>query len=225
MRKQILFTIVITAIMLFSGCNLVWICIETESKIKKSYKYENQIGLTVDELKNVLVNDTANYKILIFYSPCCGPCVRHLQTTYKEFYDKKGADVNFYFVSSDCGGLKYNERFMLSLGYSEQLYFIRDTSMFFKTSNLLRYNNMLNYIFDLKGDERIDGVFGVPVSCIVNKQNRFKIMKCQFENDSTLRNSPLPLHELTTDIKNLDYYEIDSSFVVEYKICYPEGCK
>ena len=57
---------------------------------------------------------------------------------------------------------------MLSLGYSEQLYFIRDTSMFFKTSNLLRYNNMLNYIFDLKGDERIDGV-SVTVSFDLNE--------------------------------------------------------
>ena len=40
--------------------------------------------------------------------------------------------------------------------------------MFFKTSNLLRYNNMLNYIFDLKGDERIDGV-SVTVSFDLNE--------------------------------------------------------
>ncbi len=226
MRKQILFTIITTTIMLFSGCNLVQICLETKSSIRKSYKYENQIGLTVNDLKTIMINDTTNYKILIFYSPCCAPCVRHLQTTYKKFYEKKDKDVKFYFVNESCGGLKYNEQFMQELGYSEQLYFIRDTSMFFKTGNLLRYNNMLNYIFDLKGDERIDGVFGIPISCVVNKQNRLKIVKCKFEKDSTLRNEPFPLYELTTtDIKSLNYYKIDSSNVIDYDYCYPDGCK
>ncbi|HOG19196.1 MAG TPA: hypothetical protein PKW37_01970 [Salinivirgaceae bacterium] len=112
-------------------------------------------------------------------------------------------------------------------GYTEQLYFIRDTSQLFKVNdNPQRYNKILNYLFDLKGDERIDGVFGVPISCIVNKQNRLKIMKYKYEEDSILRNRPFPLYELTTtDIKGLDYYGIEISNDTLPGSCYRDECE
>ena len=67
MKRFLLFIFTITSILLLHSC--IVICIETKASIRKSYKFKNQIGLTVEELKATLINDTTNYKIVIIYSP------------------------------------------------------------------------------------------------------------------------------------------------------------
>lgn len=218
--------IIMAFLLSLQSCNLIWICKETNLSIRKSYKYKNQIGLTVKELKSLLVSDTSNYKILIFFSPCCGPCQKHFQTTYRKFYDIKDANVKFYFINDCCDGVRYNEKFLHSMGYYEQIYFIRDTSNLFNVNNILRYNNMLNYVFDLQAEKTIDGVFGIPISCIVNPRNEIKLIKCNYDNDIKLRNIPLPLYELTDiNIKKIDFDKIEEHKIIKYDFCTPDDCK
>ncbi len=202
-------------------------CRETDRSIKKSYRYENQIGLTVSELKDFLQSDTEHYKILIFFSPCCGPCHEHFKRVYKNFYtERDSTKVKFLFINTDCGGLKHTESYLSNYGINEQIYFIRDTTSEYSVNNPRRYNNILNYIFNLKDDKKITEIYGIPISCIVNKNNEVKLMKCKYQNDSILRTIPMPLHELkTNDITKINYTNIGETEIIEYDFCSPDGCE
>jgi len=226
-NKKIFITLLVI-LFLFQSCGLVWICNESKQSIKKSSKYTHLTGVSIPELKQIIYSDTLNYKVLIFYSPCCGACAEEFKITYKTAYAKLET-AKFYFIASDCGGLKYIDKFFGDFAKDEVKYYIKDSSAKFETSNVNRLNNILNYIFEEPSYSKIDACFGIPLSCIVSPNNKLKKAKCKYLNDTVLRTAPLFLHEFESrynyDLNLLDFDEIDSLNVTFYEYCYPGECK
>ena len=74
---------------------------------------EDQIPLSVLELKNMIYRDTLHYKVVIFYSPCCEPCMLHFRETYIPFLKTVDTSaVRVYFILEDCGGASLNENLL-----------------------------------------------------------------------------------------------------------------
>jgi hypothetical protein len=218
--------ITIISVFLFQSCGAIWICKETKYNFKNSDKYNNLTNITIDELKQLIVSDTSHYKVLILYSPCCGPCTAHMEKTYKEVYNNNSS-VKFYFVNESCGGLNHVEEFINYYGYKETLYYIKDSSKNYKWNNIERYNNIINYLFEENTSKKITGTYGIPISCVISKDNKLKKMLCHYSNesDTIYRYIPLPLHSIGSQkIKEIDYVKIDSINILKYEYCTPKGC-
>lgn len=131
--------------------------------------------LTAKKLKDMIVSDTSHYKIVVFWSPCCGPCLRHLKETYAPAYIKNRDDVKFYFITENSGGIKYSRTTLNSFGINNDkvLCFIDDDPRFYyqdKNPNIQFFNNLANYIFT--NGPKVSGLFGTPTEFIVSKDNR-----------------------------------------------------
>jgi len=209
------------------SCNSIKICIETERKVKTSDKYVNQIALTVEELKELILRDTVHYKVIIFYTPCCGPCIEYMKTDYKEAFQLCDTTVKFFFVLDDCGGLKYNEEFLVTSGINpDKMYYIKDTSknFYFKTAEN-RKANILNYIFSPQSE--INGRLGVPTTCIVSKDNRLKLRQSQqiIGNDTILKVNTFNLSNLKDyNFDLIDFDEIETKLIINDSVCTPQNC-
>lgn len=219
--------IIILTILCFS-CNTIKICIETDRKIKTSDKYVNQVALTVDELKELILGDTTHYKVVIFYTPCCGPCIEYMKTDYKEAFQSCDSTVKFFFILDDCGGLKYNEEFLQTSGITpDKMYYIKDTSkdFYYKTAEN-RKANILNYIFPLQSE--INGRVGVPTTCIVSKDNRLKLRQSQqiIGNDTIITVNTFNLSNLKDyNFDRIDFDKIETKIITNDSICNPQNCK
>lgn len=221
------FTFAMFIVIFCYSCNSVQICIETKRKIRISDVYVNQIPLTVKELKELITQDTTHYKVVVFYSPCCGPCIEYMKTDYKKAYHSCDTTVKFFFVLNDCGGLKYNEDFLSSSGVNpEKMYYIRDTSksFYYKTSEN-RMINIVNYIFDPQ--PQINRNLGVPTTCIVSKDNRLRLIQTVKinENDTTVLYSPYNLSLLNDyDFSKIDFDKIETVVIKNDSVCSSKVC-
>lgn len=80
MKKIRTIVLFVSLLFLLSGCsNFVWICKETKKTIKNAKKHTDYTALTVEDLRNMFRSDTTHYKIVDFYSICCGPCMFRFQ--------------------------------------------------------------------------------------------------------------------------------------------------
>lgn len=152
--------------LLFDSC-LIQICKETKNGKKITLKDTNQIPINVENLKNLLIEDTLHYKVVIIYSPCCGASRSHMHTTYKRMFLNTDSTVRFYFIVDNYVGIEYNESFLKESGIKPNImYYLNDTF------NLNKENNIVNYIFP--SDNKVTGEFGVPISLIISKNNKLK---------------------------------------------------
>ncbi len=214
--------IIVLIFLLFTSCNSIQICIETKRKIKTSDRYSNQIPLTVKELKELVAKDTIHYKVVIFYSPCCAPCIEYMKTDYKNALQSVDNSVKFYFILNDCGGLKYNEAFLLSSGINiDKMYYIRDTSsdFYFKTSTN-RQANIINYVFN--PSKKINSKLGVPITCIVSKDNKLKLRQSIkiVEKDTIIVTKPYSLSNVKSfNFDKIDFNKVEKSIILNSSTC------
>ena len=168
-------TILMFATVLFGGCGLVKVCIEKPSDIANAYKYTDQHPLTAEDLKHLLIDDTVHYKVVVFYSRCCGPCQEQMRYTYSKLWDKDTSLVRWYFVLEDCSSLKYNNtKYLRSYGIeTPYMYYLRDDDPRFCTGADDRYLNIAQYVFD-RDFELEDVIDGIPNLFVVNPQGKLK---------------------------------------------------
>ena len=129
-EKRIISLISMSVALMILATGCVQICYESPRKIKKAAKYTSQIPITVKELKNKVDSDTSQYKILIYYNYCCGACTKRFNDTYYRLWHEMDSSlVSWYFVQSDCSGVKWNEQFLRNYGINTTMYYIRDDSL------------------------------------------------------------------------------------------------
>ncbi len=245
MKKLNLFFLMAT-VALFGGCGLVKVCFEKPSDIANAYKYTDQHPLTAEGLKHLLIDDTVHYKVVVFYSHCCGPCQEQMLYTYSELWDKDTAQVRWYFVLADCSSLKYdNTKYLRSYGIeTPSMYYLRDDDPRFCTSAEDRYLNLAQYVFD-RDFELEDVIDGIPNLFVVNPQGMLKTEyrryadgKVVVGNVDRLENllygqtypKYIPL-ETPGTILDIDFDHRDTtdwsawgSYTRKPRYCTPEGC-
>lgn len=207
----------------FQSCNikLITICAETKHRLKTLYKYPEQIPLTVLELKQFLTEDTTHYKIVVIYSPCCGPCSRHFLTTYKNAIQLCDSSVKFYFIQSDYGGVKHNREFLHDVGMdSLKTCYIKDTNSCFKEEK-----KILEYIFP--SQDKTTKIFGTPLNFVVSKKNKIKYATIDFEEYSVVTTylTVMPLYYFPNfNFDEIDFDEIENQPAINWNICTSKEC-
>ncbi len=211
--------LLITTLCLLSGCdNIVRICIETPKRIEEASQYTDQIPITAEELKQLIVKDTSHYKIIVLYSVCCGHCLDMFNRTYSHMWQNSDtSQIKWYFIQDDCGGVKWNAEFLTKFGINTDMYYMKDTLPEFKTYTENRINNLINYIIP-SSESTVDNMFGIPTNIIINKKGVAKIKKIKYKNN-ILRTSTysLPYYEKHDTIpptlhflQNMDFTKTDT---------------
>ncbi len=156
--------------MMFVSC--VEICIPNKRNIRYAIKHNDIECLDANALKTLITSDTTKYKIVIFYSTCCGPCVRHFEETYHTAYAKHNDSINFYFIHNNTGGIQLSREHLERYGMydGKVLCFLDLENADFHYDNIQYLNNISNHVF--KSGPKINGNFGTPCEFIVNKDNK-----------------------------------------------------
>lgn len=231
---------------LFGSCGLVRVCIEKPSDIANAYKYSDQHPLTAEGLKQLLLDDTTHYKVVVFYSHCCGPCQEQMRTTYSKLWNVDTARVRWYFVLDDCSSLKYdNTRFLRTFGIeTPHMYYLRDDDPRFRTSAEDRFLNIAHHIFTDQ-PELEDVVDGIPNAFVVNPQGRLKTEYRRYADGTVVLGNYEWLADLLYEVCDSKLVPLDSpgsivgldfthADTVDYtfggnydrkpRVCTPEGC-
>jgi hypothetical protein len=188
--------------LLFCSCGMIQDCRENEKTFKKSFLYEKQIPLTVEEFKTLICSDTTHYKMVFFYSPCCYSGNDLLQVIRKFDHERDSNKVKLYFVASGTGDTKYNEKFLSDHGFSpEKMYFLRDTTNKFVRSwgkYNIDFSVAWNYVFSTQTDSLT--CLGTPETLIISKSNQLKRWRVK-----------------STDKRGIVHYKIAAYFLEELK--------
>jgi len=223
-NKSRLFLIIGISLFLFSSCQ---ICIETPRTIRKAASYQNHIPLSAKELKSILTEDTTHYKFVVFYSPCCGPCIQHFRLTYPNVMNQYDtSQVVWYFILEDTGGIKHNEKFLRNLNVRTKMYYFRDDTPEFSYKNENNWNNLANYLFNYT-NHKIDDIFGIPVNFIVNKEGKVKNVIHKYPN-GIKRISTLSLYDIMNkSVMDIDFNNITDTVDLDFPpyVCNGDNCK
>ena len=198
--------------MLFiTACSSIQVCIPNKNNLRYAQRHENIVCMTVDQIKELVQKDTDNYKVIIVYSPCCGPSLRHFRETYSKAYRERPQDVKFYFFMDNTGGIRYAQEMMDDYGFGlEPIYCIVDDSAEFSNDNENRMNNITNYLFP--SNKPVTENYGVPCDFIISKDN--KLLKQKMIHPSGAGLYSKGLYEI--DIRNI--HSIDFDVITEIKV-------
>lgn len=163
-------------LLIFTTCMILTSCIQVCVPNKRNVRYAQSNDyiecLNAEDLKALITSDTTKYKFVVFYSVCCGPCLRHFEETYYPAYNKYRDSVNFYFIHENTGGIRYAREHLEQYGVydGKVLCFLDLKNPDFHYDNIQHLNNITNYIFDT--EPKINGNFGTPCEFIVSKDNK-----------------------------------------------------
>lgn len=243
MKKIRTIVLFVSLLFLLSGCsNFVWICKETKKTIKNAKKHTDYTALTVEGLRNMFRSDTTHYKIVDFYSICCGPCMFRFQNVYPTQIRRfcKNDNAKIYFIQENTGSLKYSEKFLSYMSQydsdtSKYKYYLRDTNYKYsytdtkgKKTNSDVLTNLTNDLFD---NSEFVLALGLPHTFIVNKEgNKIMIQPGKF-SDGNVAYIPLALDDLNCPLDSLDFNSVwpDTLYIPfempkNYKqFCTPDG--
>ena len=158
------------------------ICIPNKRNIRYAQLSDNIECIGAESLKALITSDTTKYKVVVFYSVCCGPCMMHFEKTYYPAFAKYHDSINFYFIHENTGGIRDVRNHLEHYGmYDGKAFCFLDLeNTDFHYDNIQFLNNIANYIFDT--EPKINGNFGTPFELIVSKDN--KVLK-QLTNTPT----------------------------------------
>ena len=235
----------LAAVLMFGGCGLVKVCVEKPEDIAGAHKYTDQRPLTADGLKHLMMDDTVHYKVVVFYSHCCGPCQEQMKLVFNKLYNADTAHVRWYFVLEDCSSLKYdNTKYLKRYGIeTPYMYYLRDDDPRFCTGADDRFLNIAQYVFDSQF-ELEDVVDGVPCMFVVNPQGRLKTEYRQYANKVVVANydrlyellyselypklmpqeHPIRVQDLDFDRRDTADWSSWGSYTRKPRVCTPEGC-
>ena len=210
--KQYVVIIPIVIICLLGSCAFN---VETSRRIRQAAKYTDQIPITVAELKQMILDDTTHYKVVVVYYIGCQPCTESLKKYAAPLYNNADtSQLRFYFVQNHCGALKKNKEYLESCDISAPMYYLRDDTPefsgrfpgLFKSWNDEQNNNIAHYIFPGCG---INGSYGYPMHFIIDKHNHVKLQVNRY-SDAVLTLVPADLFAITAPIDSIDFYAIDT---------------
>lgn len=228
------------------GCGMIQICIERPKDIANAPKYVDQHPLTAEKLKHILLDDTTHYKVVVFYSHCCGPCQEQLRYTYSKLWNADTAHVRWYFVLDDCSSLKYNNtKYLKRYGIeTPYMYYLRDDDPRFCVDAEDRFLNIAQYIFG--GEQDIEDVInGIPNTFVVNPQGKLKTEYRRYADGNVVVGNydclyellykevypkivpldvPLRVQDLDFDRRDTADYTAYGKFTGKPKVCTPDGC-
>lgn len=181
MKNTVVILVFISLIL--TACSSIQICIPNKNNLRYAQRHENIKFMTVEQIKELIQKDTINYKVLIIYSPCCGPSLQHFRETYSKAYKESSEDVKFYFFMDNTGGIRYAQEMMDNYGFGQEpIYCIVDNSPEFSNDNENRMNNITNYLFP--SNKPVTENYGVPCNFIISKDNKLLKQKMVHPNGS-----------------------------------------
>ena len=165
--KKILLIFIIC--MISTSC--AHVCIPSKKNVRYAQSNDYIECIDAEDLKALITSDTTKYKIVVFYSVCCGPCMRHFEETYSPAYNKYSDSINFYFINYKTGGVRYAREHLEQYGLfdGKALCFLDLENPDFHYDNIQYLNNIANYVFD--SEPKINGNFGTPCEFIISKDN------------------------------------------------------
>src|SRR5574344_972893 len=230
--------LVLSCIVVFSSCASIPIpfthtkvrvlkeCKETKKTIALAKQRTDYTALTIDDLKKLLIEDTTHYKLVTFYSPCCGPCLQHMSYTDPQVFIKVGAkDVKWYYILENTGGIKDADEALDATGITRTRfpkYYLRDDNTNFIDKSFPNFNKIANYIFE--DNVKVDDLFGIPVNFIVSKDGKLK-KDCYVYSNGKKRIHPTIFYDIIgKNMNEIDFNKIDT-IKIEYSapICTPDG--
>lgn len=110
--------------------------------------------------------------------------------------------VSWYFVQSDCSGVKWNEQFLKKYGISTTMYYIRDDS----PEYLSPEGNFVNCFF---GRHITSEPTSTPTTFILDKNGILKQAHYTY-SDGHSAVGPLELHHLSIPLEQVDFHAIDT---------------
>jgi len=174
--------------------------------------------VSVNQLAQLIQEDTLHYKVLIFYGAACSCCHDHFNHFYKKAFDNATNNVKFYFISDT--DKEFYSNILIFNDYNinvDKIYCIKDTSFLYSLTNEKRIANIINNIFS--SNIYMETV-GLPTSVIINKNNIVKLQKCNFTDD-TIRFRPLPIHDCKDfNLSKIDFTKIEDT-VINLNFSYP----
>lgn len=199
--------------------SLVRFCRPNQRMIKKSVEYTDHTPLTAENLRTMIMNDTAHYKIVVIYSYCCGPCQEQMRDIYAPMYKTiDTSECKMYFVLDDCGSLPWNADYLAQYGITER-YYLRDDDPMFKEGNEHRLTNIANYV--TQPQTAFTRCYYVPLTLIINKEGKVKQL-AEIYNDMSFSTAYYLFKMVNIDslnVQELDYDKIDT-IVYNYKYDY-----
>ena len=245
--KKVIYSLLI--LLLFNSCGLIRICIERPKDIANAYKYTDQIPLSAESMKQLIAEDTAHYKVFVFFSHCCGPCIEQMRLTYSKLWNADTANVRWYFVLDNTCCLKYdNTRFLQYFGINTPyMYYLHDDDPRFNILSDDGFLNLAQYVFS-KQPELEDVINGIPNLFIVNPQGRLKLEYHQYADGTTVVGNMdclaglvykdyyitypnLIPYDTLGRIQGIDFNQLDTvdwscfgNYNRKAKICTPNGC-
>ena len=250
MRKKVALTLLVFC-SLFSSCGLVVICrsYPSDSDIANAYKHPDQIPLTAEDMKHLLLDDTTHYKVVVFYSVCCGPCLEQMRDTYSKIYDIDTANVRWYFVLENCSSVKYDAgKLLRKYGIvTPYMYYLRAEDSNLRADDEDYLWNLAQYVFG-ELPELEDVMAAIPNAFVVSPQGQLKTEYHKYADGSLLLGNFHELYKLVygqtypdmipydtpVSVRNLRFDEVDT---VDYtiwgedipyrkpKVCTPDGCQ
>lgn len=196
--------VLMLSMLVFAACSSIQVCIPNKNNLRYAQKHENIKCMSVNQIKQLLEGDTIDYKVIIIYSPCCGPSLQHFKKTYSTAYRERPKEVKFYFFMDNTGGIRYAQEMMDNYGFGQEpIYCIVDDSAEFSIENENRMNNITNYLFP--SNKPVTENYGVPCNFIVSKDN--KLLKQKMIHPNGVGIYSKGLYEI--DIKKIDSVDFD----------------
>lgn len=171
-------------------------CISNHQKetYKKSYKEKS---ISMESLRNEIRRDSTHYKLLFFYDPFCLPCVMHIDSFVQPFI--ASYDTSIVKVWLIAENHLYEEEVVSFLSehripFNEVSHYnIDDTTHKFSCTNPNQWDNITNFLFDLK--DSIIGLNGLPLYLISDRNNNLMIKDSVITKDTL--SFPIQLYELS----------------------------
>ena len=207
----------------------VQVCIPNKRNLRYALSNDYIECLDAESLKTLITSDTTRYKVVVFYSVCCGPCLRHFEETYYPAFAQYHDSINFYFIHENSGGVRYAREHLERYGMydGKVLCFLDLENPDFHYGNIQYLNNVANYVFET--EPKINGNFGIPCNFIVSKDN--KVMK-QLTTTPTSGSAFTTMDLYQIEIENLNEIDFDSIYredleydrFIDLPICTDEYC-
>ena len=223
-KHHVKYLILLCSLLTLCGCGLVRNCKCDERAFKNSLKHTDLTPLTVAQLKHLLVEDTTHFKVVSFYSPCCGDSK---ETLHKIYHRLRAANdtstLKIYVIQVDCGGLDYTVDVLNGLNiHPDTYYYLRDDTPPYNShsksyGNINFYLPMTNELF-VNGSDISCGS-EIAISFIVSPDNQLKKLRLIAEDNSYECVRPFRVQYLKDyDLTQLDFNVTDTLYLpIEYR--------
>ncbi|MBQ9440228.1 MAG: hypothetical protein IJU35_06540 [Paludibacteraceae bacterium] len=180
---------------------IVLLAISLSSCKKSGGKVPRKV--TVSELKDIVLSDSNNYRMVYVYDPLCNSCGEQMQQYAANYLKGKNKDVHHYMVSVQPNRWRFHSDtlMMFVLDKDIELFAIADTTAKYTKAE---ETHVMNIIADLIQDTTVSLHDGTPQSFFLSDNN--KLLKATFAIDGERIVMPCEVGDVAECIiRNLDF--------------------